>query len=69
MAASVGQYHQTWKESWKPQKCGFTEEHISWKDHVTNDEVLRRGRTEEIDEQNQSGANEFLGTYHEKAWT
>ena len=20
--------------------------HISWKDHVTNDEVLRRGRTE-----------------------
>ena len=26
MAASAGQYHQTWNESWKPQKCGFTEE-------------------------------------------
>ena len=42
-----GQYHQTWKESWKPQKCGLRRMlHISWKDHVTNDEVLRRGRTE-----------------------
>ena len=26
MAASARQYHQTWKESWKPQKCSFTEE-------------------------------------------
>ena len=26
MAASAGQYHHTWKESWRPQKCGFTEE-------------------------------------------
>ena len=25
-AASAGQYHQTWKESWKPQKCGCTDE-------------------------------------------
>ena len=43
--------------------------HISWKDHVTNYEVFRRGIREEIDEQNQSGANEFPVTYHEKTLT
>ena len=66
MAASAGQYHQTWKESWKPQKCGFTEEcytvHISWKDHVTNDEVLRRGRTErKLMNRIRAGQMSFLG--------
>ena len=38
--------------------------HIYWKDHVTNEERKNR---EEIDELNQSGANEFPGTYLEKA--
>ena len=31
--------------------------------------IEERKNREEIDEQNQSGANEFPGTYHEKAWT
>ena len=40
--------------------------HISWKDHVTNDEVLRRGRTErKLMNRIRAGQMSFLG--HEKA--
>ena len=31
--------------------------------------IEERKNREEIDEHNQSGANEFPGTYHERAWT
>ena len=63
---STKQYHQTWKESWKPEKCGFTEECYTylgtWKDHVTNDEVLRRGRTErKLMNRIRAGQMSFLG--------
>ena len=36
--------------------------HISWKDHVTNDEVLRRGRTErKLTNRIRAGQMSFLG--------